>query len=258
MDLTENLPEVLTQWKVAPQMSQGELSFALEAGSDQEASLWQLDLPSDPQAAAEQLQQAEVQVMATQNALADVTARIDAMVDNIQTQGQQQVSFGESQAITIAPAEIELVRWLDTIDPVQVSFGLEAVPTSQIQAASQQFRQVTENLLHLLVNFAWVETQLQGSLLARTVVNWTGDMQTAWRPEVLPGELALHFRSLKLALASRITLLRLFIIVTQSATKISVLIATPGGAVLALPAAWKFVNNVLAEVNKYQELTQTE
>jgi hypothetical protein len=257
MDLSENLPEVLTHWKVVSQAPQSELAFALEADADQQASLWQLDLPSDPQAAAVQLHQAEAQVNVTEKALADVTTRIDALVENLRTQ-EQQVSFGESQAISTAPAEQELVRWLDTIDPVQVSFGLESLPTSQIQAASQQFRQVTGNLWRLLVHFAWVETQLQGDLLARTVVNWTGDMETAWRPQVLPEEHALHLRALKLALASRITLLRLFIIVTQSATKISVLIATPGGAILALPAAWKFVNKVLAEVENYQELTNSE
>ena len=34
--------------------------------------------------------------------------------------------------------------------------------------------------------------------------------------------------------------------------------AVPGGAVLALPVAWKFVHQVLAEAGEYQELTHSK
>ena len=53
-------------------------------------------------------------------------------------------------------------------------------------------------------------------------------------------------------------LLRTFFLVTQNPAKLSVLQAMPGGAVLALPVAWRFVYQALAEVGEYQKLTQSK
>ncbi|MEJ2267272.1 MAG: hypothetical protein P8X95_27830 [Anaerolineales bacterium] len=49
-------------------------------------------------------------------------------------------------------------------------------------------------------------------------------------------------------------MLRTFIVTTQGAAKLSILLATPGGAILALPAAWKYVNQILAELEKIRDL----
>ncbi len=60
-----------------------------------------------------------------------------------------------------------------------------------------------------------------------------------------------------MAISSRNTLIRTFVAVTQGAVKLSALITTPGGAILALPVAWKYVNQILSEINAYKELAST-
>ncbi len=258
MDPIENLPEVFKNWSVAPEPPGGELAFALQGEPAQGASLWRMKLPGDPLVAEIQLAQAEAQVTAAEHALEEVPDRIDSFIQTIQTHEPEQVAFAvtEETGAPLAKPERELLRWLDNLEPTGVSYGLELLPISDFKEARQQFQQITEKLLRLLLHFAWVETELQGRLLARTAVNWSGDMDTAWATGTLADQYALHYRSLKLALASRITMLRMFIIVTQGAAKLSVLIATPGGALLALPAAWKFINNVFTELDRYQEIKQ--
>jgi hypothetical protein len=49
---------------------------------------------------------------------------------------------------------------------------------------------------------------------------------------------------------SRAAVLRVIACVTRGAVAISVRLALPGGAVLALPVAWRFVQRVLAEVDR--------
>ena len=36
-------------------------------------------------------------------------------------------------------------------------------------------------------------------------------------------------------------------VAAQFGVKLAVLLSTPGGVILALPAAWKFINRVIAE-----------
>ncbi|MDI6770306.1 MAG: hypothetical protein QMD04_11620 [Anaerolineales bacterium] len=45
--------------------------------------------------------------------------------------------------------------------------------------------------------------------------------------------------------------------ITTGAAKIAILLATPAGAVMALPAAYKYVNQILSQVREVQALTQS-
>jgi hypothetical protein len=66
--------------------------------------------------------------------------------------------------------------------------------------------------------------------------------------------MGLHQRTLNLTLETRALMLRSLILVASGAGKLSVLMTTPGGALLALPAVWKFVNQVRAEWEKFGAL----
>jgi hypothetical protein len=72
-----------------------------------------------------------------------------------------------------------------------------------------------------------------------------GDMHTVWHAGLDPTLAMLHQR----ALASRDARMRT-VVVARVALKLSVLMSTPGGALLALPAAWTFVHQVPAELAK--------
>jgi hypothetical protein len=59
-------------------------------------------------------------------------------------------------------------------------------------------------------------------------------------------------RTLALALGSLETLFRTVLLAAQLAVKISVLLSTPGGVILTLPAVWRFIHRVLAESNEFR------
>jgi hypothetical protein len=92
-----------------------------------------------------------------------------------------------------------------------------------------------------------VETRAEGRLLARTIVGWGGDAGTAWAVPFDPAAATLHGRTLALALAARATLLRRLALAARGAATLGALLA-PGGALLALPAAWRFIGEVVDEV----------
>jgi hypothetical protein len=250
MQATENLPEVLRLWEVGPEPTTAAIPFDA-ASPTPEAAIWRIDLPAQLETAQDTLRRNEILLQASDLALATVPERLDKFIRQAQARGA--VSFAAPAA---GSAEAGLFTWLESIegDPAQVSFSLGDEARAGLQKSSEAFQQSVEHLLRLVANFAWVETQMAGELLGRTVVNWTGDMNTVWGEGITPEHYHLHYRSLALALASRATLLRAFITATQGAMKLAILLTTPGGAVLALPAAWQFVNQVLADLGKYQSL----
>ena len=211
-----------------------------------------MDLPADPEAAAARVAEAEAQNRNVEQVLKEAPARLDEFVGRIRATGGA-VSFAAGD--DLPPAEGELLNWLDAVQTDEVSFGLGIPSGALLERESQQLQAAMSALLQQALNFAWVETRREGRLMARTSVNWTGDASTIWGAPVTLAESDLHRRSLALAVVSRASLMRMLVVVAQGATKISVLIATPGGAVLALPAAWKFVNRLLAEIETYRRST---
>jgi hypothetical protein len=63
----------------------------------------------------------------------------------------------------------------------------------------------------------------------------------------------LHQRSLHIVTQTRGLHLRLFATIAVGATKVSSLLATPGGAVLALPAVYQYVMQIVAQVKQLQQ-----
>jgi hypothetical protein len=97
---------------------------------------------------------------------------------------------------------------------------------------------------------AWVETRIQGEPVAGSLLGLGGNVRTVCRPGLGPGHARLHWDAVRLVVDSRATLLRVVACVTRGAVAISLRLAVPGGAVLALPAAWRFVRRLLAEVDR--------
>jgi hypothetical protein len=57
-------------------------------------------------------------------------------------------------------------------------------------------------------------------------------------------------QSVHLALRSRLALVRIVSVVATGAAGLAVKAAVPGGQLLLLPAVWKFVRDVLAELRQ--------
>jgi len=245
-----NLPPVFQHWQPAPRAS-SDTSFEAAASVEQ-VSVWSLDLPADPEAADATLAQAELQLQATQVLLDDAPARLEAFTARLQSGGEVQFDLESTGEASLGAAEAALLPWIDALQPGQISFGGEELSRSDVSGAITQLRQTVDDMLGQVLYLARVETRQQGALLASSLVDWTGDMDTAWGEAVSAEERGLHQRSLALALKARIALLRIILTTTQAAVKISALIAAPGGALLALPAAWKYVQQLLAAISEAQ------
>jgi hypothetical protein len=256
--MTDPLPGVLGNWDIPPLPVGEVVSFGAPSPDIGPAPAWRVDLPADPSAAIQQLENSRAELQASQEALNNVPDRIENLVNRSQAEARGEVSFA---AEPLPPAEAELIRMLGAAGQIavrgeqpEVSFGLGQDLGAELRKATEGFQQFTQRISRLIAHFAWVETQVTGHLLARTVVGWTGDTDTLWEQYLGPEQIDLHRRSLNLAITSRAAMLRTFIVTTQGAAKLSILLATPGGAILALPAAWKYVNQILAELEKIRDL----
>ncbi len=245
-------PDVLELWAAALDASPAAIAFGAGAAPLEDARPWRIDLPEDPAAADMLLSDLEAQIDSSEHALAEAAGRLNTFV----TTQQAAPSFSPtSPAATLGRPEAELLALLEearTGTPA-TAFGLGEKIDEGLDTATARLREVVDRVLRAMTHFAWVETQIQGQLLCRTGISWTGDESSVWQANPDPAQIALHQRALNVAIASRNTFIRTFITAAGGAAKLSALLATPGGAVLALPAAWKFVNRVLDEIGKHQE-----
>lgn len=242
MEEATYLPQVFQHWRWQSLTSWGEeLSFG-ELAPVEALPVWRMSLPPQPQAAADTLEQAERQLAATWAALEQVPFRLESLVQNLQAGGQAQFGVPGEMA-----GERDLLRWLSALEPSLVGFDLQSSSRDEVDQAASQFGAVLNGLLNQMSHLAWVETQFGAQFLARSVVDWDGDVHTLWGGGTSLEQWLWHQRSLRLALASRFALLRMVTLVAQGAAKISLLVTTPGGAFLALPAVWQFINRLLAE-----------
>ena len=243
-------------WETAPLPRTDQPAFfGLGDPALEEVSLFQVDLPADPRSAEKQLQSAEEAIDQAGLALETVPARLDRLVGQAQSGTLGQASFSLEGESGLGPAEADLLASLGAMPggPAVESFGLMD-KVADWKEAQKEFLENFERVQQLLVHLAWVETRLDGSLLARTIVDWSGDLGTVWKINVMEAQRELHQRSLAVALASRIALLRLLSTVLTATTKISVLLATPGAQILALPAAWRYVNQILKDFETYRAI----
>lgn len=223
-------------------------SFNMQAEPRQSVPVWRVDLPTDPNQAQEHISRRTEQVRETAAALESIPQRIDQMAARWHTVGESVASFDAGAAPLPAP-EAELLRLLGSIEAKEapLSFGRDRLQAGELDQVDEQFQTASQRLLRLFSHFAWVDTLAQGQLLGRTEVGWTGSMNTAWAEHLEEWQMNLHRRNLETALAARNTSLRTLSVSIQTAVKLSVLLAAPGGALLALPVAWKFVNQILVQ-----------
>ena len=230
-------------------------SFDIRATADAQALVWRVNLPANPRLAASQLHTGVAQLRAVDVALGQCEGRIATLVQ-AQTTG---ASFDATSAhITLPKPEEELLRALDVFEQMRqpeqaASFGLMDRLDGRWQQMTATCQSFVDRLVRFISHYAWVETEIEGQLVGRTVLGWGGDVNTLWYPALNKTHAALHHDALNLALGSRDRLLKAFVVASQGAVLLAALpamLATPLGAVAALPAAWKFVNQVLALLDK--------
>lgn len=230
------------------------VSYALEEAGPA-APVWKVSLPADPLEADQALVQAEAQVAAAEAALESVPARLDELTASR--------GAGLSFEASAYGPESEMFGLLEQARQLEQGRGVESYALGDAafaawEQARLQFEAFTGQLQREVMHFAWVETNVAGRLLARTTVGWSGDSDTVWLVDLGADEIALHRRSLQVAVKTRALRMRMFSTVTGGAAKLSMLLTSPAGALLALPAAWKYVTEILALIKNHQTLTQGE
>ena len=250
-------PAMLNLWTAAPDWAEPEaISFAAPgaAGTPETVAdpvpVWRVNLSADEREAAVMMELGEERLEASRASMQEATARVDALLRAQSQPADAPLSFS---AEALPAAESDLLGQIEEIKQENVvSFALEdgAVGGAREKAdeAAAQMRRTLERLTKSLLHYAAVETYSGERIIGRTTVSWTGDSDTIWPPVLAPSQAALHQRSLRLAVRSRDSTLRLIVLTVQTAGKLSILLATPGGVVLALPVAWRFINQVMAEL----------
>lgn len=131
-----------------------------------------------------------------------------------------------------------------------VHFGIEDSFGGRWSEAKAEFDAFVEKINKDVFHFAVVES---GSF-ARTEVDWSGDAVTVLAEGASAREIRQHAETLRRDLMQRNLRLRMFTTVATAAGKITVLLTTPGAALLALPMAYKFVSQLSDQWKTYQSL----
>lgn len=221
--------------------------------------VWRVDLPADSTSAEMILAERQEVLGASQLALEDIPERIENLVLQTRATGGVGLSFAAPSTEAMPKPEAEALELLHALElpAVGLSFAAGSEERRGLEQAFDQFKVDMDDLLRLVTHFAWIETQQDGRLIGRTVVGWSGDLDTLWQPGLTPEQHELHRSSLRQALASRNILLHAVVVTLRSAAKLAVLLTTPGGALLAVPVAWKFVKEIMADIEKYKLIAET-
>ncbi|MCP4540084.1 MAG: hypothetical protein GY832_23345 [Chloroflexi bacterium] len=229
-------------WSVPPDDI---VSFSAGAAVPPEEPTWRIELPESPEEAQAIL---AGQIQASELANKDL-ASVNRDLTHI----------GRTEAVSFSTADPLLAQkteLLGTLDAFQspVSYGLfsrkDKKKESQDQESYQQWLAFVERVQRTVANYARIETAMAGQDVGWTAVGWTGNFTTTWEADVTRGMMRTHRQSVHLALGARIALIRIVSVVATGATGLAVKASIPGGQVLLLPAIWKFVRDVLAELRQ--------
>ena len=230
------------------------VSFEAGAAAVDETPVWRVNLSGDPRASEQSFRQAEAQMAAAQRALASVPGRLDEFVRRSAGRGEGQVSFAVGEVGTPEAELTSLLGEYRALESGQVSFGVREEASQAWDQANAQFKELMNSINREVLHFAWVETCVDGDPIARTTVGWGGDSQTLYSADISDVQVGQHSQTLHLASASRSLKLRMFTTIATGAAKLTALLASGSGAVLALPLAYQYVSKILAQVKEYRAL----
>jgi hypothetical protein len=247
-------------WEASPQA----LSFGIENESALGAGVpvYRVNLPGSGEDAAGALAEQLAGFERVQASLTQIPAQLDGLARRMQkpTAG---LSFALDGSVPLSAPESELLSLLAETDAAAlrgadlesgVSFGVSEAVGAALGQAREKFVALVEQVNRDILHFAWVETKVEGLLVARTKVGWSGDSTTLLHEAASPEHTRLHHQSLKVVAKTRTLKLSLLLSVTSGAVKVGVLMASPEGARLALPVVCEYVIKSLDQLKQIQTL----
>jgi len=164
-----------------------------------------------------------------------IDARIDAVLAALARRQSGDVSF----AAPADPAADELAALIASADDPNADLQFSSDADSGLFAGLQaEFAEFTRTLWRELTHLAIVETRGDRGAL-RTSIGWTGDTTCEIAGTVDPARAHAHAVAVTVAVAGFTRRLRLLTTLATAAGKIAAMVATPGGALAALPVAYK-------------------
>jgi hypothetical protein len=225
---------------IAPWVSAGipeSQSFAVDGADDQEP-VWRVNLPASKAEARAILTDGYRELADEQVALTQSFRRLELLADDMTTPGSHQLQGPEAELFaTLAQS--------DALEPagLEVKSGSDAGLGDRV---GDWLRDTWKQVQSLIARTTWTETVIDGRLIARSALGRTGDTLTAWITDVTSEEASLHNQAVRLALASKQALLHKITLVIQGALLVTRLIVAPGSALLAVPAIWRYLNQLRA------------
>ncbi len=218
----------------------GTWNDAATAKSLDAGATWRIDLPADSADARRALHDQREALAQDHAVIAEAVARLRAFIDDYRPDA------GVAKAIEPLP-EAALRAQL-------AHAGAQSKDLFEsLGGFRDEFNQFVQRVREFVSDFASIETTQAGAAIARTKVSWTGDVQTLWQESITREQGDLHRQNVHVALARRGLLMRMMVVVSAGAAKIVLRLSTPGMQLLALPAIFQFIKDVMQEVRQFQK-----
>ncbi len=242
-------------WDVVP--ATGGVSFAVGEASQPEEPLHRADFAS--------IDEGRAQLQLRQSVLSEQESLLRQAEQRLAEIGRSGSGVSFAAPLDRPPAFVQAEQTLEAALQrlaAPVSYGLFDRKTQEEQAAdleaTSQWRQFLEQVRETIVNYARVETGIAGVPIGKTAVSWTGDFRTIWAPAITAADMEVHHHNVAVTLQWRLGTMRFVGVVGAGAANIAVKLGIPGGQLLALPAVWNFVKEVLAEWRKLQAIKKQD
>lgn len=228
--------------------------------------VWSVSLPANMADAQRSIQQQRYVLQTTHIAITES----GRFLENL-SPSPEMVSFGATGIANLPDPEARLAESLAHLqgDEAAVSFGSGFLPrlpglADGWQATVADYQAFVQQTLQLMRPTLRVETKIEGVLLAYTQVRLTGDFDTVWveaeqvnpQPQQNRSKQQTHQQILSLTIQSRLALLRLLAQTSVGAAALAARFAIPGGAIVALPAAWRYIQDVVKQAQQLVALKQ--
>lgn len=265
-------PDLFGLWEpVSPGAAlAGEIDFGL-AEDEADELRYSIDVPWDPRQAAAGLDAGEARLNALLLDLRHAERRLAGFVAGAAPlpSGEAAYDVDAGDAAPLEEPEADLYDLLEEIaragepparEPAEpVAFDRVEPAGGRLQETREGFEGFLRQFYRTVSNYAWVETAVDGRLVGRTRVTWFGDADTTWRTPTTAAQIALHQRAVTLALNTRAAMMRVAVLVVQGARLLAQLpvMLTPIGILMTIPAAWRFLDKVLAEARRLRGISES-
>jgi len=234
----ENSGGLLGLWRDIPS---GSLSFS-ESSETKEETGCLISLQNDPIEAAASISRLETDLQTRFHAL----SRGGNFLRHLSA--KEELSFSIYSGTDNPETDLRHhIEWLKTGGKDSLSFGFGF--SDKYSETLSEFETFIRKISEFLKPSLCVESRIRESLFARTRAGIGGDLKTLWN--FTDGEFSayasLHRRNVSFTLDSRTAMFQLLAQIISGAAALAVRFSLPGGAITALPAAWRYIRDVMAQ-----------